>query len=100
MRGRNVSFISCISDGQSQSSSELIHIAVYEDKHIDSIFQIQIPVDIGADDTCQKITDLDKSSIIDELVLNLKSIEVEKPISVSIENIYHEHTHQVSFYLL
>jgi len=83
-----------ITDGQSQSSSKLIHIAVYEDKHIDSIFQIQIPVNIGADDNCQQITDLDKSSIIDELVLNLKSIEVEKPISVSIENVYHEHTHQ------
>lgn len=54
---------------------------------------------MGADDNCQKITDLDKSSIIDELVLNLKSIEVEKPISVTIENVYHEHTHQVSFLL-
>ena len=86
-----------ILDGQSQSSSKLIHIAVYEDKHIDSIFQIQIPVNIGADDNCQQITDLDKSSIIDELVLNLKSIEVEKPISVSIENVYHEHTHQVLY---
>ena len=89
--------IDLILDGQSQSSSKLIHIAVYEDKHIDSIFQIQIPVNIGADDNCQKITDLDKSSIIDELVLNLKSIEVEKPISVSIEKVYHEHTHQVHY---
>ena len=52
---------------------------------------------MGADDNCQKITDLDKSSIIDELVLNLKSIEVEKPISVSIEKVYHEHTHQVLY---
>jgi len=92
--------IDFILDGQSQSSSKLIHIAVYEDKHIDSIFQIQIPVNIGADDNCQQITDLDKSSIIDELVLNLKSIEVEKPISVSIENVYHEHTHQVLYYIV
>ena len=57
-------------------------------------------MNIGADDNCQQITDLDKSSIIDELVLNLKSIEVEKPISVSIENVYHEHTHQVLYIMV
>ena len=79
-------------DGQSQSSSKLIHIAVTENDHIDSIFQIQIPV-TGTD--CLKITDLDKESIIDELILNLKSIDLD--ISVSIVNIYHEHTHQVRF---
>lgn len=79
-----------IKDGQEQSNSEVIYIDVEEDKNIANIFQIQIPAKYDGS-SCGKISVLDKMSIKKELLLYLESSGVT---SISIVEMYHEHTNQ------